>query len=99
MNCDECLGTGIDPDEQEITGNVLPCLRCDGKGYISANDDSPDEEDDDVDDEQDGPRCACGRESIAEGCEECGTPLCPMCYECGAGFCREHPSENYEPDY
>lgn len=56
-----------------------------------------DYEDDEYGSEQ--PVCACGRESIFEGCEECGKPLCPMCFECGAGFCSEHPSEDYRPDY
>ena len=39
--------------------------------------------------------CACGRPTCGEGCEECGEPLCPMCFECGAGFCDECSTENF----
>lgn len=33
------------------------------------------------------PHCACGRQAY-ESCCCCGAPLCPMCFETGAGFCR-----------
>lgn len=51
------------------------------------------------DDERDADEpvlCRCGRPSCAEACEQCGRPLCPMCYELGAGFCDEHPDANYQ---
>ena len=34
----------------------------------------------------DRPLCVCGRQGD-EVCNCCGTPLCFMCYEVGAGFC------------
>ncbi len=42
--------------------------------------------------------CPCGRVSCREACEQCGTPLCPMCFETGGGFCSKHPDESYRPD-
>jgi hypothetical protein len=41
----------------------------------------------------------CNRETVGEGCEECGTPLCPFCFSSQGGFCTRHPSRNYKPDY
>lgn len=43
--------------------------------------------------------CSCGRPTIGECCEQCGMPLCPMCFETGAGFCHGHPTEDYRPSY
>lgn len=34
MICNDCLGTGIDPDERFISGDNLPCLSCHGRGMI-----------------------------------------------------------------
>lgn len=51
---------------------------------------------DDSDDDY-PPLCSCGRMSCAEACEQCGAPLCPMCFETGAGFCSKHPDDNYQP--
>lgn len=31
--------------------------------------------------------CECGGETVGEECGFCGKPLCPMCFECGGGFC------------
>lgn len=42
--------------------------------------------------------CPCGRDSCAEACEQCGTPLCAMCFETGAGFCANHPDEEFRGD-
>lgn len=39
----------------------------------------------------------CDRPTASDHCQQCGAPLCPMCYECGAGFCNKHPDENFEP--
>jgi hypothetical protein len=33
----------------------------------------------------------CQRATVGEVCQQCGAPICPMCYEVGAGFCNEHP--------
>jgi hypothetical protein len=30
-------------------------------------------------------------------CQQCGLPLCSMHFELGAGFCRDHPDQNYKP--
>ena len=39
-------------------------------------------------DRGDDPICAkCGRKTIGESCGRCGRDLCPMCFECGAGYC------------
>ena len=46
----------------------------------------------------DGPvSCRCGRVACAEACEQCGSPLCQMCFECGGGFCDKHPDDDYQP--
>lgn len=29
----------------------------------------------------------CGRATAHETCGGCGMDLCPMCFECGGGFC------------
>lgn len=48
--------------------------------------------------DDDGPvECQCGHAASREACEQCGQPLCTMCFELGAGFCKEHPNENYRP--
>lgn len=44
------------------------------------------------------PLCSCGRATCGEGCQQCGLPLCPMCFEAGAGFCGKHPDDSYRPD-
>jgi hypothetical protein len=49
------------------------------------------------DDDAELVRCRCGRESCAEACDQCGYPLCPMCFETGGGFCDQHPDDDYEP--
>lgn len=59
--------------------------------------------DDDFDyyDDWDNPLCSsCGRDAgdMADECDQCGAPLCSMCYEQSAGFCSEHPDENYDYD-
>ena len=41
----------------------------------------------------------CGRKTIGEGCEQCGTPLCPMHMETGANFCHNCPTPGYRPRY
>lgn len=41
--------------------------------------------------------CRCGQIACREACEQCGIPLCSMCFETGAGFCDLHPDENYQP--
>lgn len=51
----------------------------------------------DADDNTD-PSCSCGRETIGEGCQQCGSPLCPICFETGAGFCSGHPDKDYHPE-
>jgi len=39
-------------------------------------------------DRESDPRCReCGQETVGESCGFCGNDLCPMCFECGAGFC------------
>lgn len=48
--------------------------------------------------EEGEPECQCGRKTAGEGCEQCGQPLCPMCFETGAGFCSGHPDRDYHPD-
>lgn len=35
----------------------------------------------------------CGRPAVGDQCQQCGLPLCPMCSETGAGFCKRHPDE------
>jgi hypothetical protein len=53
-------------------------------------------EEDDFDDA--GPvECRCGRVACSEACEQCGAPLCPMCFETGVGFCEKHPDDSYRP--
>jgi hypothetical protein len=52
----------------------------------------------DDDEEVSDPMAAChedGRRAF-ESCNQCGVPLCPMCFECGAGFCDRHPDERFE---
>lgn len=48
----------------------------------------------------------CHRETIGEVCGFCGNDLCPMCFECGGGFCSAthtqdqidaYEDENYPP--
>lgn len=59
----------------------------------------PWEDDDDCLDGDDGagpyyrserPACTdCGRDTAYDSCEQCGVPLCPMCWELCAGYhCR-----------
>lgn len=49
------------------------------------------------DDSNDGPvECRCGRVACREACDQCGAPLCPMCFETGGGFCAKHPDEQYQ---
>lgn len=43
-----------------------------------------------------GEYCECGRPALGDHCQQCGQPLCPMCAETGAGFCKDHPDENYD---
>lgn len=60
------------------------------------------DDDDYSDREDDDELCmsgGCSQSTCGDACQECGVPLCPMCMECGAGFCGQHPSENYEPDW
>jgi len=38
----------------------------------------------------------CGGQSVGDVCAQCGMPLCPMCGECGAGFCHDHPNEHFQ---
>jgi len=40
--------------------------------------------------------CECGAHTIGETCGQCGMPLCPMCFECGCGFCSQHPDKNFK---
>lgn len=50
------------------------------------------------DESDNGPvECRCGRVACREACQQCGAPLCPMCFETGAGFCDHHPDEEYQP--
>lgn len=51
--------------------------------------------DDDFDDEP--VTCRCGRWACADACQQCGYPLCGMCFETGGGFCDKHPDDTYEP--
>lgn len=54
---------------------------------------------DDEDEEEStglGDYCECGRATAGDQCQQCGLPLCPMCSETGAGFCKDHPDEHYE---
>jgi len=47
-----------------------------------------DDDMDSYDDEQLEELCSlCGRPTAGEECCGCGSPLCPMCFECGGGFC------------
>ena len=32
----------------------------------------------------------------SDNCNQCGIELCAMHYEIGAGFCKEHPDDEYE---
>jgi len=53
-------------------------------------DDIFDEDEDcyEPDEDEDEERCSkCGRPTAFEACCGCGAPLCPMCFECGCGFC------------
>jgi len=43
----------------------------------------------------DAPLCACGRQGD-ESCGCCGTPLCFVCFETGAGFCAGMPCATEE---
>lgn len=38
----------------------------------------------------------CGLSVVGDHCQQCGLPLCPMCFETGAEFCKNHPDENYD---
>ena len=38
----------------------------------------------------------CRRDAIGDHCQQCGSPLCPMCFETGVGFCKDHPDEHFE---
>ena len=49
-------------------------------------------------DDDDEPRCKCGGSTVGESCSECGSPLCPMCFEGGAGFCTTCPTPDYKPE-
>ena len=37
----------------------------------------------------------CGDKSVGDICDQCGMPLCPMHYELGAGFCKDHPNKHF----
>lgn len=39
----------------------------------------------------------CGREGCGDACGECGGALCPMHHKLGCGFCKGHPSEDFNP--
>ena len=38
----------------------------------------------------------CHRPTAGDHCQQCGLPLCPMCSETQAGFCKDHPDEHFE---
>lgn len=49
--------------------------------------------------EDNDPICSqCSRPTAGEGCGQCGVDLCPMCFECGGGFCSKHPDSEYQPE-
>lgn len=55
------------------------------------------DEDDDNEFIDDPERCDVCQKRSFEYCGGCGKPLCPMCFEGGAGFCSACPDENYDP--
>jgi hypothetical protein len=59
---------------------------------------TPADEDDDWPGDDEPALCDCGRPTVGEGCQQCGTPLCPMCFEVGAGFCGKHPDDDFMPE-
>ena len=47
-------------------------------------------------DGSDGNPCSdCDETDVHGECDDCGTPLCYVCHELGAGFCKECPSSTY----
>ena len=45
-------------------------------------------------------RCfECDGETIGEQCGFCGNELCPMCFECGGGFCSGQHTQQQIDDY
>lgn len=69
---------------------------------MSARDPLDDSEDDndrgELEERRDFKACAdCNRETAGETCGACGNDLCPMCFECGGGFCgKEHTQEQWD---
>lgn len=59
------------------------------------HDEGPNEHDDRLADQR---IChECNRETAGETCGFCGNDLCPMCFECGGGFCSDkHTQEQID---
>ena len=63
---------------------------------VTAWDNQPDDGDDSYDCYDCYNTCGeCGRLTAGDSCDQCGVPLCPMCSETGAGFCKLHPDVNF----
>lgn len=92
MACDKCNDGIIVFCIDDICRGCGYCIHGDGNRLCDCElwgNDDPDDDEPVV--------CPCGRLSCAEACEQCGHPLCPMCYETGGGFCDKHPDEDYQP--
>lgn len=92
MSCGNCNDGMIVVCVDDMCRGAGECFHGDGMAVC------PCQLEPDCDYDDDGPvTCRCGRAACAEACEQCGDPLCPMCFELGAGFCDKHPDDEYRP--